>query len=239
MAGDLLKDAAPPQATRSGGWTTGRIVALATGSVLALISLVLIAGCATLTWADQAGYLTMSTSSYSTGGYALASDPVNLHGTWGWLGRFADKIQIRVTSAGSARPLFAGIATAGAAGRYLAGVGYTTVGAFGDHDVIDHPGAAPVAPPATALHWAARAEGTGSLTLTWTVTDGDWLVVVMNPDGSKGVTIRADVGMSSPALPALASELLVAGVLLGLAAAVLILVPVRLAARPRQGSWPG
>ena len=52
MAGDLLKDAAPPQAARS-GWTTGRIVALATGSVLALISLVLIAGCATLTWADQ------------------------------------------------------------------------------------------------------------------------------------------------------------------------------------------
>lgn len=232
MAGDLLKDAAPPQAARS-GWTTGRIVALATGSVLALISLVLIAGCATLTWADQeqlrAGYLTTSTSSYATGGYALASAPVNLHGTWVWLGRFADKVRIRVTSAGPARPLFAGIATTGAAGRYLTGVSYTTVSAFGGHDVTDHPGTAPPAPPVAALHWAAQAEGTGTLTLTWTVTDGDWMVVMMNPDGSRGVTVHAEVGVSSAVLPALAGELLAMGVLLGLAAAALVIVPVRLA----------
>ena len=234
MAGDLLKDAAPPQAARS-GWTTGRIVALATGSVLALISLVLIAGCATLAWADQeqlrAGYLTTSTSSYATGGYALTTAPVNLHGTWVWLGRFADKIRIRVASAGPARPLFAGIARTGDVGRYLTGVSYTTVGA---HDVTDHPGTAPPAPPAAALHWAAQAEGAGTLTLTWTVTDGDWMVVVMNPDGSKGVTVHAEVGVSSAVLPALAGELLAMSVLLGLTAAALVIVPVRLARRPRQ-----
>src|ERR1700730_3556049 len=173
MNGDLLKHTAPAQAARS-GWTSGRIVALATGSVLALFSLVLMTGCGALTWADQeqlhSGYLTTSTATYSTGGYALASDPIILHGTWGWLGRFADKIQIRVASAGPTRPLFAGIAPAGAGGRYLAAVSYTTVGALGDHDVTAHPGTVPPAPPATALHWAARAQGTGSLTLTWTVT---------------------------------------------------------------------
>ena len=53
MNGDLLKATAPAQTARS-GWTTGRIIALATGSVLALFSLVLMAGCAALTWADQA-----------------------------------------------------------------------------------------------------------------------------------------------------------------------------------------
>ena len=37
----------------------------------------------------------------------------------------------------------------------------------------------------------------------------------------------------------LAAELLVAGVFLGVAAAALILVPVRLAARRRSRSWPG
>jgi hypothetical protein len=242
MNGDLLKDTAPAQTAQS-GWTTGRIIALATGSVLALFSLVLMAGCGALTWADQeqlhSGYLTTSTATYSTGGYALASDPINLYGTWGWLGRFAGKVQIRVASAGPRRPLFAGIAPVGAAGRYLAGVSYTTVSALGDHDVTDHPGTTPPAAPATALHWAAQAQGTGSLTLTWTVTEGDWMVVVMNLDGSQDVTVRADVGVSSPVLPALAGELLAAGVMLGLAAAALIVVPVRLAARPRQGSWPG
>ena len=52
MNGDLLKDTAPAQTARS-GWTPGRIIALATGSVLALFSLVLMAGCGALTWADQ------------------------------------------------------------------------------------------------------------------------------------------------------------------------------------------
>ena len=83
-----------------------------------------------LTWADQeqlqAGYLTTITVSYSTGGYALASDPVVLHGRWDWLGRFADKVRIRVTSAVPGTPLFAGIATADAAERYLSHVCHTT-----------------------------------------------------------------------------------------------------------------
>ena len=35
------------------GWTTGRIIALAAGSVLLLISLAFIAGGGTLAWADQ------------------------------------------------------------------------------------------------------------------------------------------------------------------------------------------
>ena len=239
MAGDLLREAAPrPPATAGGGWTTGRVVALVTGSVLLLISLALIGGGGALTWADQeqlhSGYLTTSTATYSTGGYALASAPVDLRSTWGWLGRFVGQVRIRVTSADPSRPIFAGIAAAGDAGRYLTGVSHTTVAAFGDRDTTGHPGTAVPAAPAAALPWVARAEGTGSLTLTWTVTDGDWMVMVMNPDASPGITVRADAGVSSPALPWLAGELLAAGVLLGVAAAALIIVPVRLATRPRR-----
>ena len=58
-----------------------------------------------------------------------------------------------------------------------------------------------------ALGWVAQAEGAGTQTLRWTVRGGDWMVVVMNPDGSPGVTVRVDVGVSSPALPWLAGEL--------------------------------
>jgi hypothetical protein len=53
----------------------------------------------------------------------------------------------------------------------------------------------------------------------------------MNRDASPGVTVRADVEVSFPALPWLAGELLAAGLLLGLAAVTLIIVPVRLASR--------
>ena len=39
------------------------------------------------------------------------------------------------------------------------------------------------------------------------------MAAVMNPDGSPGVTVRVDVGVSSPALPWLAGELLAACVM--------------------------
>ena len=142
---------------------------------------------------------------------------------------FVDRIRIRISSPDPSRPLFAGVATTGDVARYLGGVSYTTVNA---HHVTAHPGTRVPAAPAVALPWAAQAQGTGSLTLTWEVRDGDWTVVVMNRDASPGLTVRAEAGLSSLALPWLAGELLAAGVLLGLTAGALIIVPVRLASRP-------
>ena len=149
------------------GWTTSRIIALAAGSVLLLISLAFIAGGGTLAWADQeqlrSGYLTTTTNTYSTSGYALVSDPIKPHGTWGWLSLFVDQARIRISSSDRSRPLFLGIASAGDVERYLGDVSYTTVGVRGGHDVTDHPGTGAPAAPATALRWAAKTQGTGTL----------------------------------------------------------------------------
>ena len=124
------------------------------------------------------------------------------------LSPFVDKIRIRITSSDPSRPLFAGIAPTGDVERYLGDVSYTTVNG---HDVTDHPGTGVPAAPAAALPWAARAQGTGNLTLTWAVRDGDWTVVVMNTDARPGLSVRADAGISAPALPLLAGELLAVG----------------------------
>ena len=149
------------------GWTTSRIIALAAGSVLLLISLAFIAGGGTLAWADteqlRSGYLTTTTTTYSTSGYALASDPIKPHGAWDWLSLLVDRVRIRISSSDRSRPLFAGIAAAGDVERYLGDISYTTVGARGEHDVTDHPGTGVPAAPATALHWAAKTQGTGTL----------------------------------------------------------------------------
>jgi hypothetical protein len=226
---------APAPAPAGSGWTTGRILALAAGSVLLLVSLALIAGSGTLIWADNeqvhSGYVTTSTATYATRGYALASDSINLHG----LGLFVDEIRIRITSSGPSGPLFAGIAATGDVDRYLGGVSYTTVNG---HDVTDHPGTRVPAAPAAALPWAARVQGTGNLTLTWAVRDGDWTVVVMNTDSRPGLSVRAESGISALAPPWLATELLAVGLLAGVAAGILIVVPVRLASRPGPGATP-
>jgi len=213
-------------ASAPSGWTTGRIIALASGSVLLLISLVLLAAGGTLAWTDtgqiRSGYLTTSTSTYSTSGYALASDAITRHSR----GMFVDEVRIRITSSAPSRPLFAGIAATGDVERYLSGVSYTTVDG---HDIADHPGIGTPAAPAAALPWAARAQGTGNLTLTWAVRDGDWTVVVMNADARPGLSVRAEAGIAALALPWLAGEMLALGLLTGVAAAALIIVPVRMA----------
>lgn len=92
--------------------------------------------------------------------------------------------------------------------------------ALGDHDITQHPGTAVPVPPAAAFDWAAQAQGAGTRTLRWTVSGGDW-IVVMNPDGSPGITVRADAGVTLPVLPALAGELFAAGITVGLIGAAL------------------
>jgi hypothetical protein len=208
-------------------------VSLVAGSILTLVCVVMLAGAGILTWADQeqqGGYLATGTATYSTGGYALASDPVNLHGGWGWLGRFAGDVRIRVTAISPGAPVFVAIGPASDVLRYLEGVSYTSVTALGDHDVTQHLGNVRPAPPATALDWVAQARGAGTQTLRWTVRSGDWMVLVMNPDGSPGVTVRAEAGVSSPVLASLAGMLLAGGIMAGLTGAALVVIPVRLAA---------
>jgi hypothetical protein len=223
----------PAPAPAGSSWTAGRILALAAGSVLLLVSLALIAGSGTLIWADNeqvhSGYVTTSTATYATRGYALASDSINLHG----LGLFVDRARVRITSSAPSRPLFAGIAATGDVERYLGDVSHTTVNG---HDVTDHPGTRVPAVPAAALPWAARAHGTGTLTLTWAARGGDWTVVVMNTDARPGLSVRAEAGISAMALPWLATELLAVGLLTGVAAGVLIVVPVRLASGREPGA---
>jgi hypothetical protein len=205
------------------------------GSVLLLVSLALIAGGTALVWADaeqfRFGYVTTTAGTYSTRGYALASDAISRHSR----GLFVDEVRIRITSSEPSRPLFGGIAAQADVKRYLDGVRYTTVDG---RDVTGHPGTRIPAAPAAALPWAARAEGTGKLTLTWAVRPGDWTVVVMNADARPGLSVRAEAGLSALALPWLAGEMLATGLLTSITAAFLIVVPVRMATGREPGPTP-
>jgi len=127
--------------------------------------------------------------------------------------------------------VFVAIGPADRVAAYLSGTPYATVTDAGRLAV--HDGAARPAPPVTAGIWAAQAAGTGTQVLRWTAQDGDWTVVAMNQDGSAGVTVRADAGVSAPGLLRLALELIAGGVVLGTLSAALIWVPVRLAAGAR------
>ena len=217
----------------AGGWTAGRVVTLIVGSVLALVSLGLLGGGGTLLWADLAmrhdGYVTTGTAAYSTTGYALASERVSLG--WGLLltGLVGD-VRVRVTPVSPDRPVFVAIGPADRVAAYLSGTAYATVTGTGAGSLAVHDGAVRAAPPQAAGIWAAQTAGTGTQVLRWAAQDGNWTVVAMNPDGSAGVMVRADAGLSAPGLARLAAEVIAGGIILGVLSAALIWVPVRLAA---------
>jgi hypothetical protein len=233
--GPDLPGGAPGQlpGQRAKGWTAGRVIAVVAGSLLALVSLGLLGGGGTLLWVGQAlrqdGYVTTAIVTYPTSGHALASEPVSLSRGLLLTGLVGD-VRVRVTAVSPGRPVFAAIGPADQVAAYLSGSAYATVAGTGAGGLAVHHGTGTPAPPRTAGIWVAQATGTGTQVLRWTAQDGDWTAVAMNPDGSAGVAVRADAGVSAPGLARLAAEVIAGGILLGALSAALIWVPVRLAA---------
>jgi Domain of unknown function (DUF4389) len=225
-----------------GGWTTTRIVSAIAGAVLVLISLGLFGGGGTALWAQtqkHGGYVDLGSASYRTPGYALASDTVAMHmasGGWDAASALAGTVRIRVTPAAGGGPVFVGIAPAAAAERYLTGVSYATVTGTADHHgtYTGHAGSAPAARPAMAGIWTAQAAGPGTQTLTWTVKSGDWMVVVMNADGSRPVSVQVNGAATLPALPWIAAGLLAGGFVCLAGGVLLIAIPLRRASGPQD-----
>ena len=123
----------------------------------------------------------------------------------------AGKARLQVTSA-AGDPVFVGIAPTQDVERYLAGT---------EHATLTHldtspfqattetvPGDRAPADPATQDIWSASTSGTGTQSLEWDIEDGDWSAVVMNPDGSRGVDVRASAGADASFLQPLALGLL-------------------------------
>lgn len=239
-------DRLPPDGRRS-GWTGGRVVSVVAGSLLGLIVLGLVAaGVAGLVWNGTQrddGYLTSSTVAFRSAGYAVSGDRVRVGGgdvDRSWQDSVLGKVRVRVTSADPARPIFVGIAATGDVLRYLSGVAWSRVQRIGDSHVkyTDLSGGAPSRPPSAAPIWQAQAQGTGTQAVTWRVHGGDWSVVVMNADGSRGIAFRADAGATVPWLLWVGIGTLVLAVLLAAASVALIMVPVKRVGRELREQGP-
>lgn len=225
---------------RGVGWTPARIVSAVIGTVLVLCSLGLLGagGVAVRACMSQrhGGDIDLGTWSYRSGGYAVASSTANPYGATGGLPEsLLGTVRIRVTPAHGAAPVFAGLAPAGSASRYLARVGYDTVRGITRHHptYTTHRGGAPATMPARAGIWAAQAAGPGTQTLTRPDRSGNWTVVAMNADGSRPVAVRISVAAALPSLPWVAAGLAGGGILVLAAGVLLIAVPTRHAASRR------
>jgi Domain of unknown function (DUF4389) len=212
-------------------WTAGRIIAIVAGSILALISLGLLAGGIGGIIVDQTqrnadGFLMSPSEEFDTGTFALVSETLDVGAEVPqWV---IDELigTVRIESE-SERPVFVGIADEADAETYLGDVRRAVVTDVGDPDYAIRRGGAPESPPGTQTFWVASTTGTGEQVLDWDVDDGDWVIVAMNADGSAGVTTELRVGAEVDPLIWIAVGVLLAGVFVGLGAAALIYVGSR------------
>ena len=234
---DYVISAPSPSRPRSGL----RVGAVVAGTTLALVAFVLFLAGAGLRWAeghkDRDGFLTTSTERFHTEAYALATDDLDIDGgDTGWIVDTDSygKVRLRATS-NDGKPVFVGIGPTDAVHRYLSDSAYSSVT---DIDAspfrasyVDHAGSARPGAPGDQGFWAASKSGAGRQTLTWDVRHGNWSVVVMNADGSRGVDAGVSAGADVPILSTIGWSALGVGALLAATAGGLLFLGIR---RPRE-----
>jgi hypothetical protein len=217
------------------GWSTGRIVTVVIGSLLLVGGLGgATAGTAALA-ADQAGrdaggFLGTPTRQFTSSGYALLFDPVDMRADAGAAGLGVVLGDVRIRAAGQdTHGVFVGIGPSADVDRYLGAVERERLVEFSDRGAPVQqrlPGGQPATAPDQQMFWAASAAGTGEQELVWPAADGRWSVVVMNADATQPVVADLSVAVTAPALRPLWIGLFIGAGLALLIGALLVAVSV-------------
>jgi hypothetical protein len=226
----------------SSGRRRGRLIGFSIASALAaVLAIGFLAVGGALLYAeaekDDDGYYTTSSERFHSGSYAIASGnlDLDLDGAEELIEETGfGRVRLQAEANGD-EPVFVGIARTADVDRYLRGTAHTTVtdldgGAFGadfDPTYRDAAGDRRPAAPAERDIWAASTSGTGEQRLDWKVEDGDWSVVVMNADGSRGVDTSLSAGAKLPYIGAIGWTSLGIGLFVAVTAAALLVLGVR------------
>jgi hypothetical protein len=174
-----------------------KIAAIATAvSALALA----VAGTVSLAanaWRDSSGYFNWPTKTFSSGGYAIAMKTVDISHAPQWAFSEVGLDSVRVT-AQSDRPIFIGIARTADLERYLRGTEHDDVSGLSYNPFqvsYQHTsGHAPRRAPADEAFWVKSTRGSGNVSLAWHPRPGSWRAVLMNADGSRGISAQLKLG---------------------------------------------
>ena len=196
------RSASAPTAAPTQRAGRGRIVRLVFGSLGLLVGLAsigsAIAGIVGLERnRDATGYFVTHTHRYQTSSYALSTESLNVGGVTGALEAGLVRLRIAATSSDAAKPLFIGVARTADVNRYLVRIQHDELRDIKfDPFKVDYRRlgtGAPQAPPSTKSFWQTRANGIGTQTISWRVKEGRWTAVVMNADGTRNVSVDAQL----------------------------------------------
>jgi hypothetical protein len=232
-----------PEPTYSRRPTGGRLALVIIGALVATASVAILAGAAVLHWAnnkrDDGGFFDTDTVQIVADAYAVSSENIEIdEGFLDVVG--TDRLRLRVRS-NAGKPVFAGVAPSRLVSSYLgesARALLTDVEfapfkpsyeEFGDVDAKPDP-------PGDETFWTASASGTGTQTLEWDPS-GNWAVVLMNADASRGVDAAVSAGAKSSLVGTLAWIVTVIG--LAVLALGVLLLALGFRRRPQPSSPAG
>lgn len=159
----------------------------------------------------------------SSEGHALLFDAIYIRGDLPTSGSFSATLGIEAT--GEDEPIFVGVGPTQDVTVYLAGVpGDRVVQVNWPGEVRTEPlqgGVVEPGPPTEETFWSASESGTGTLSMDWVVSEGDWTIVVMNADGGAGVEVQGTVTVTMPALGTIGVVVLVFGLVVLVVGALL------------------
>ena len=146
---------------------------------------------------DATGYFVTHTHHYQSHAYALSTESLNVGGISGALEAGLVRIRLTATSMDAGKPLFIGIGRTADVNRYLAPVAHDELRDINfDPFKIDYRRlgtGAPKALPSAQTFWQTSTSGMGPQTISWPVKEGQWTAVVMNADGSRHVSVDAQL----------------------------------------------
>jgi hypothetical protein len=217
----------------------GRIVAIVVGSLLAIPSLAVVVGGTAVTVASAIeagddGYFDETLDRLSTATAAITTEDLDFRTDPGprWAMDVLDvSVRLQVTAVDEGAELFVGIGPDAAVETFLSGISRDEIRDVrwdGDVRYRAIPGERSAAqPPGGEDFWVASTSGTGPLVLEWDVSEGEWIAVLMNADGSPGMLADVTVGVRSGALLGIGIAMIVVGVVFLAAAVAIILAGAR------------
>jgi hypothetical protein len=170
------------------------------------------------------GTVTISDIVLRSQGHAILLDGILVENNLPSSGDFSSTITVTVRS--DASSIFVGVGPTDDVITYLDGAAIAQVTEFNwpnDVRTEEVAGHGSPRPPGTQPFWMTSDEGSGVRSIRWTLTHGDWSVVVMNSDAAPDVEVTAAASLRLPIVGPAGIVMLVLG-LVALLAGILLTI---------------
>ncbi len=216
----------------------GKVLLLIVGVIFLFVGIGLLVGGGGALWANSAltddeGYLTTKTIEIDQGSYAVVTEPadVDIGSAWVWDWGNLVTFKVEGTNDDPSKDIFIGVAEERYLDDYLRDVAHDEVTDFDVRpDRLEYrhiSGDSEPSAPTTQTFWRESARGSGTQEIQWELESGNWVLVLMNEDGSAGIDLSVVLGAKVPWLFGVGIGLLVGGIVVLAISIIMVYFSVR------------